>query len=435
MDQKRRRRERHVGGAGVEPARATERDGRATVEIDLAEAAETFRAHILGDRPRGIERQCAADTGNIVRSGDAPAVGEIDIAGADRRAAALPVQPGAIEGQRADRVGGIADLQPIGIVEIDHRRAAQAERGGVREVGDHRRVEHHARAAAADIDDRAGDVVIRGFQDRVGCERTAAAAVERQGIAAVDDRAGADGERSQRRRGARRRAGTGILTGHEMPRHVHGGAVGDPQQRAVAVDPGGISGQLSLAVVLRDGIGPEGDVAVGALGHRADRPDHAAGVDRDALVAGERDQDQLGAGQRMLGIGRDLEVERVGGDQLAARVERCGAADQHGVRTELADLVGVEDEVASRGGREAAVDIRRGNQDVAGADGDLPATAFQARRQGAGAGREQIDAREVERVGRAERQQAAVDRQRRHRGIGDESDLAEEARARGDVDL
>ncbi|GCC48172.1 hypothetical protein chiPu_0032203, partial [Chiloscyllium punctatum] len=199
-------------------------------------------------------------------------------------------------------------------------------------------IQHNAGAAAADVDDRSGDVVIPGIQDGVGGERAAAAGVERQRIAAIDDRAGADREGAQRNLAARRRTAAGILPGNIDSADRHRVAIRNPQQRTVA------AGKHIAAIGLFDRQRADRDVTVGAAGHRADRPDDAAVTDDKApagdksSVAGERDKKQLGPGQRMRRVGQDLEIERAGGDVLHAVDDLSGAADQHRGRPEPADL-------------------------------------------------------------------------------------------------
>ncbi len=80
-------------------------------------------ADVLGDRPRSVEGQRAAGASDA-RAGGTTAVGEIDVGGVDGGVTALAVEPGTIESQCANRVRRIADLQAIGVVKIDHRRAA-----------------------------------------------------------------------------------------------------------------------------------------------------------------------------------------------------------------------------------------------------------------------------------------------------------------------
>ncbi len=131
----------------------------------------------------------------------------------------------------------------------------------------------------------------------------------------------------------------------------------------------------------------------------------------------------------MLGIGRDLDIVCVRDNHLAARIERGSAPDQHRSRAEIADLVGIEDEVSGLRRR-----IGCSDQDVVRADRDLPAPACQPRREIAGAGREPVGTGKIEREDRAKRQRSAVDRQRRHRCASGERQVAEEACARSYVD-
>ncbi len=166
--------------------------------------------------------------------------------------------------------------RPCGVVEIDHRLAlrSRTETASLKFASDGR-VQHNAGRTAADIDDRAGDVVIPGIQDRASEASVPLPLVSSVSALPPSMIAPAPTENAP--------CGTVLLGGVPGPVYCPGtidSAVtshvspletrsSEPSPLTPAVYP--ITLPLPSLSLQRRSM-PNDDVAVGAAGHRADAP-------------------------------------------------------------------------------------------------------------------------------------------------------------------
>ena len=237
------RRQIDIGGAGAiarrQRALVHEADRLCGLQLDAPEAIRRHRPGALRDRLAGDERQRTVPARNPVRRRrGAPRIGENDIGRREARRAAGAVEAAGVERQRADRTGGVADREAVGVVEINGRGAAQADRGRAGEIGDDRIGQHESAggAVAAEIDDLGGEVEGFGDERDLGSEPIGAARIEgdRRG---VDRHArGLAGARRESSFPARADEDAAVLRRGAAARDRDHRAGRDAQQRAVAGD-------------------------------------------------------------------------------------------------------------------------------------------------------------------------------------------------------